>query len=504
MNHGGTAFELSPSGGGGWTEAGLYSFFGNGSDGQNPYAGLVFDTSGNLFGTTLNGGLYTGGTVFELPDVAHGCCREIMMYSFGNGNDGQNPHGGLTPGPSGSMLGTTAYGGGPSSGGTVFEITPGPPQPGLQFVPITPCRAVDTRQSSPIPGGMAESFPLAQSGNLCNLPANVVAYSLNVAVVPQQTLGYLTIWPTGQAQPLVSTLNSPDGRIKANAAIVAAGGPSGSVSVYVTDTTNVIFDINGYFVASSPATLAFYTLTPCRVIDTRGANGALGGPYLVAQVERDFPVRESSCIPQDVSIAAYSMNFAAVPHRPGQPLSYLTVWAEGQLQPLVSTLNNPTGTVVANAAIVSAGTGGGIATWPYNDTDLVVDINGYFAAPGTGGYSFYAVAPCRVYDSRNNNGQPFTGERTVPISGSPCAPPSNAGAYVLNAAVVPSGSLGYLTLWPDQNPQQPPPVVATLNASDGFITSNMAIVPNMDGSTDALAAYGYTQLILDISGYFAP
>jgi hypothetical protein len=155
-------------------------------------------------------------------------------------------------------------------------------------------------------------------------------------------------------------------------------------------------------------------------------------------------------------------------------------------------------------AIVPAGTDGGIATWPYNDTDLVVDINGYFAAPGQGGYSFYAVAPCRVYDSRNNHGQPFTGERTVPVASSPCAPPSNVGAYVVNATVVPSGSLGYLTLWPDQNPQQPPPGVATLNAYDGFITSNMAIVPNKDGSTDALAAYGYTQLILDLPGYFAP
>ena len=73
-------------------------------------------------------------------------------------------------------------------------------------------------------------------------------------------------------------------------------------------------------------------------------------------------------------------------------------------------------------------------------------------------------------------------------------------AYVFNATVVPSGSLGYLTLWADGAPQ---PVVSTLNAYDGFITSNMAIVPNLDGSIDAFAA-GLTQLILDISGYFAP
>lgn len=96
---------------------------------------------------------------------------------------------------------------------------------------------------------------------------------------------------------------------------------------------------------------------------------------------------------------------------------------------------------------------------------------------------------------------PFIGQRTVNIAGSPCAPPANAAAYVFNATVVPHGSLGYLTLWADGDNM---PVVSTLNAYDGLTTSNMAIVPNMDGSTDALAAYGYTQLILDLAGYFAP
>ena len=62
-------------------------------------------------------------------------------------------------------------------------------------------------------------------------------HSLNVTVAPVHHLSYLTIWPTGEGQPMVSTLNSPDGRTKANAAIVPAKvTPSGSVSVYVTDT----------------------------------------------------------------------------------------------------------------------------------------------------------------------------------------------------------------------------------------------------------------------------
>jgi len=69
---------------------------------------------------------------------------------------------------------------------------------------------------------------------------------LNVTVVPDGLLSFLTAWPTGAAQPLVSTLNSFDGSVVANAAIVPAG-TNGAVSIYVTDRTQVILDINGYF-----------------------------------------------------------------------------------------------------------------------------------------------------------------------------------------------------------------------------------------------------------------
>ena len=92
------------------------------------------------------------------------------------------------------------------------------------------------------------------------------------------------------------------------------------------------------------------------------------------------------------------------------------------------------------------------------------------------------------------------GTITVNVTGSLCAPSTGAQAYVLNATVVPLGSMPYLTLWPHGQQQ---PYVSTLNAYDGFITSNMAIVPTNNGSIDAYAA-GLTQLILDISGYFAP
>ena len=372
----------------------------------------------------------------------------------------------------------------------------------LQFVPLTPCRLVDTR-SAPGPfggpaiaGGTSRSFALPQGG--CDVPATAAAYSLNVTVIPDAPLGYLTIWPTGTSQPVVSTLNSPDRRVKANAAIIPAGA-EGAVSLYASDTTDLVLDIDGYFLAANGQSLQFYPLTPCRVFDTRSQQGYLGGPSLHGTQERDFPVLWSNCqIPTDAQ--AYSLNLTVVPWQ-GKPLGYLSVWAAGGNQPVVSTLNNPTATVVANAAIVPAGFGGAIAVYPSQNTDLVADINGYFAAPGEGGLSLYSMVPCRVLDTRSNGGA-FQEQRNPPVNvaASPCEIPSGAGGYVFNATVLPVGGLGYLTLWPDGQAQ---PVVSTLNATDGITASNMAVLPAEDGEIDAYAS-GITQLILDISGYFAP
>ena len=86
------------------------------------------------------------------------------------------------------------------------------------------------------------------------------------------------------------------------------------------------------------------------------------------------------------------------------------------------------------------------------------------------------------------------------VANSPCAVPASATAYVLNATVVPPGALDYLTLWPDGQQQ---PVVSTLNAVDGAVTSNMAVTPTINGSIDAFA-FNPTNLLVDIAGYFAP
>src|ERR1039457_4203087 len=371
----------------------------------------------------------------------------------------------------------------------------------LQFVAVHPCRVVDTRLAPGPFGGPAlqgqtsRDFAIPESA--CSIPNTAAAYSLNVAVVPHGGLGYLTVWPAGQPRPTIATLNSVDGRIKANAAIIPAG-TNEAISVYATQTTDVILDIDGYFVPASSSTLAFFPLTPCRVADTRWTNGPLGGPYLSGATERAFPVLSSACNIPDTA-QAYSLNFAAIPRG---PLGYMTVWPTGQSKPLVSTLNALTGTVTANAALVPAGQQGAISVYPSSATDLVIDVDGSFAPPTSNPdpLSLYTLSPCRVLDTRQGSGA-FSGTIPVDVLTSVCQVPS-AQAYVLNATVVPQNGqpLGYLTLWPDAESK---PVVATLNALDGAITSNMAIVPTLNGSIDAFAT-SPTDLVADIFSYFAP
>jgi hypothetical protein len=372
---------------------------------------------------------------------------------------------------------------------------------GLQFVAVAPCRVADTRNpAGPLGGpgiGMGATRDFAVPQSPCGIPVNAVAYALNVTVVPTGPLGFITTWPTGQPRPLASTLNSLDGRIKANAAVVPAG-TNGSVSVYATEGTQVILDISGYYAPRPIGGLVFYPLTPCRTVDTRPSS------TMAASETRALTLRGTCGIPANAAVV--SLNATVVPKG---PLGFLTLWPQGTDRPTVSTLNALTGTVTANAATVPLSGSGQINAYVTDATDLVLDVNGYYASPGVsaGGLQYYTATSCRLADTRNATG-PLGGpqlaanvERTLPVLSSGCFVPSVAQAYVLNATVVPSGPFGFLSLWAAGAAQ---PVVSTLNAVDGFVTSNLAIVPA--GANGAISMLGNSagHVVFDVMGYFAP
>lgn len=121
-SHRGTVFELSPSGST-WTETILYNFTGLNGDAAAPEAGVVFDPAGNLYGTTVSGGKGAQGTAYKLsPGV--GFWTETTLHSFlVNGHDGYNPLATLVIDPAGNLYGTTANGG-MEGKGIAFELLP--------------------------------------------------------------------------------------------------------------------------------------------------------------------------------------------------------------------------------------------------------------------------------------------------------------------------------------------------------------------------------------------
>jgi uncharacterized repeat protein (TIGR03803 family) len=139
----GVVFELSPNSDGSWTETTIHAFTGQNGDGAEPVANLVFDASGNLYGTTELGGgcpstcgsLQGSGIVFELTSNGSQQWTETILYQFMGDTDGGFPVAGLTFDQQGNLYGTTS-GEGTYGNGTVYELMP-PLLQGLQWTEST-------------------------------------------------------------------------------------------------------------------------------------------------------------------------------------------------------------------------------------------------------------------------------------------------------------------------------------------------------------------------------
>ena len=127
----------------------------------------------------------------------------------------------------------------------------------LVFVSMLPCRVVDTRTGDgftgafgppSLVGGVSRTFPI-RSNPTCTIPTVAQAYSFNIIVVPPGPLAYVTAYTTGQ--PTLASavaVESPQGTLASNTGIIPAGS-NGSIDVYASDPTDLIVDINGYFVS---------------------------------------------------------------------------------------------------------------------------------------------------------------------------------------------------------------------------------------------------------------
>jgi uncharacterized repeat protein (TIGR03803 family) len=201
-----TVFELSPNGSGGWNPPTIiHSFTGAPDDGYYPEGTLVLDKAGNLYGTTTNGGASNRGTVYELSPGSGGVWSEQILHSFGGTiADGQEPWAGIVFDAAGKIYGTTPVSGQQVTAGTVFELVP---QAGTGTYKERVLWTFNfTNGADPIGGVILDS-----AGNLYGTTSSYGAlnggnvYRINMHVAPTRTALTSSLNPSFYGQPVTLT-----------------------------------------------------------------------------------------------------------------------------------------------------------------------------------------------------------------------------------------------------------------------------------------------------------
>lgn len=190
--------------------------------------------------------------------------------------------------------------------------------------------------------------------------------------------------------------------------------------------------------------------------------------------------------------------------------SYLSVYPAGETRPLLSNLNWVAGETVPNLGIVPIGSGGQVTF--YNNTgstDVVVDLEGYFApeATGTTAGSYVPLAPARITDTRPASQEPNSGDTLGPgstldvqVTGEGAVPASGVAAALLNVTVTDTTSPSYLTVYPQGTPF---PGSSNLNWVAGDTVPNRVVVPvGTSGQIAVFKQMGSTDVVVDVDGYF--
>ena len=245
-----------------------------------------------------------------------------------------------------------------------------------RFVPLTPSRLFDTRQSG-TPVAARQTIHVDVLGRGAIPGDGVAAVVLNLTATEAASAGYVTAYPAGQPRPLASTVNlAGPGDTAPNLAIVPLG-EGGRITVYASHGAHVLGDVAGYITdASAPADTAglFVPLTPQRVFDTRESEAAPGPKgFVPADGQIAVVVAGAGQVPSDA--AGVVLNVTGV----GSPGGYLTAWETGADRPLASTLNfAPPSDTRANAAMVPIGAGGRVSFYAKLGAHVLADATGYF------------------------------------------------------------------------------------------------------------------------------
>ncbi len=262
------------------------------------------------------------------------------------------------------------------SGGMVFAASDdgvlhafGLPGAG-EYHPLPPARALDTRDTaSPAGPGATLTVPMVGHGGV---PASgVSAVALNLTVTEPTATGYLTVFPSGTALPLASSIDFVAGQTLANM-VVAKVGADGAVAVFnLAGATHVVIDVVGWF-GSEGATAGarYHPLPPARALDTRDT-ASPAGPGATLTV----PMVGHGGVPAS-GVSAVALNLTVTePTATG----YLTVFPSGTALPLASSIDFVAGQTLANMVVAKVGADGAVAVFNLaGATHVVIDVVGWF------------------------------------------------------------------------------------------------------------------------------
>ncbi|MGB3439938.1 MAG: hypothetical protein WBA97_14420 [Actinophytocola sp.] len=350
---------------------------------------------------------------------------------------------------------------------------------GSVYVPMTPVRVLDTRAGAPLGPGAFTLLPLTH-----HVPAGTTAVVLNVTGVSPTQGTFVTVWPAGTDRPEVSNLNLRARETRANAATVALNGPVRDLYVYNNSgSTNVVVDLAGYYTAGTGS--KFTARSPLRVLDTRGAGGALG-----AGATRVLDL--SSRVPATATAVTFNLTGASA-----TATTFVTAWPAGAARPTASTLNLVPGQVTPNQVTVSLSADRKVALYNHaGSTHLVADLAGYYATDR--GDPYYQLAPVRVVDSRYGDPLPAVSNGTIALD---TDLPASASAVTFNLTGTAPSASTYLTAYPTASAR---PNASNLNLVPGQTAANLVTVALGNRSVDVFNLAGSTHFLMDLAGYFAP
>ena len=367
-----------------------------------------------------------------------------------------------------------------------------------RFHSLPPARILDTREgigasARPLRGGETVSVDVTGVGGVPE--TGVVAVAINVTATNPSRYGYVTVHPSGEPRPDASTLNFVTGKTVPNMAIVKVGA-NGAVDLFnFAGTTDVLFDVAGYFVEGSDANGAGYVPTdPTRILDTRRA---VGGPDRPVGHRGSRKVQVAGVGPVPArGVEAVVLNVTATGSTASS--SYLTVYPTGQARPTASNLNFERGRDFPNLVVSKLGSDGTVTVYNHSGrTDVLFDVAGYYRAGAPN--DFVAVTPTRVLDTRIGTGGPkgpLQRSMTLGLSG---LPDPDATAVVLNVTATKPTLKSHLTLHPHGSSR---PVASNLNWQPSETIANLVVVRLGPNSRVDLANYvGSTHLVVDVMGY---